>query len=181
MTTDRGLFIGRFQPFHKGHLAVVERLAAQHDEVVLALGSANVSHTLINPFTAGERIEMIVAALKEAGLTNVIVVPIPDLGRNPLWVAHVTSLVPRFSTVYTNNPLPTRLFAEAGFKTAPAPFVQRESFEGTRLRALMVEGGDWRAFVPPAVARVIDGMDVLSRVRDLQVSDGVVEGRESGV
>lgn len=177
--TDRALFIGRFQPFHKGHLAVVERLARQHDEVVLAVGSANVSHTPINPFTAGERLEMITGALREAGLSNVLPVPIPDLGRNPLWVAHVTSLVPRIGTVYTNNPLPARLFAEKGYKVAPAPFVERERYEGTKLRRLMQEDGDWRGLVPPAVARVINEVDGISRLRDLAVSDGVVEGREN--
>lgn len=175
--TDRGLFLGRFQPMHLGHLAVVERLAARHDEVVLAIGSANVSHTRVNPFTAGERIEMVAGALRERGLRDrVHVVPVPDLGRNALWVSHVASLVPRFTTLYTNNPLPARLFNEAGYKVAPAEFVERAAYEGTRIRRLMLENGDWRSLVPKAVAAVVESCGGLERLRDLSVSDGVVEG-----
>lgn len=174
---DRGLFLGRFQPMHLGHLSVVERLVGAHDEVVLAIGSANVSHSKVNPFTAGERIEMIAAALRARGLHDrVHVVPVPDLGRNALWVAHVRSLVPRFTTLYTNNPLPARLFAEAGYRVAPAPFHERGTYEGTRIRSLMLDGGDWQALVPKPVAEVIERENLLGRLRDLSVSDGIVEG-----
>ncbi|HWH09434.1 MAG TPA: nicotinamide-nucleotide adenylyltransferase, partial [Candidatus Thermoplasmatota archaeon] len=121
---DRGLFLGRFQPFHLGHLEATRRLAGRHDELVLAIGSANVSHTPTNPFTGGERVEMARAALAEAGIGNVVVLPVPDLGRNALWAAHVASLVPRFRVVHTNNPLPARLFAEAGYEVAGVPFVE---------------------------------------------------------
>lgn len=134
------------------------------------------SHTPTNPFTGGERVEMARAALAEARIGNVVVVPVPDLGRNALWAAHVSSLVPRFQVVHTNNPLPARLFSEAGFKVAPVPFYDRQRFEGTRIRALLAGDGDWRALVPPAVARVIAEVDGPARMRDLRSPDGVVEG-----
>lgn len=179
---DRGLFLGRFQPMHLGHLSVVKRLVDAHDEVVLAIGSANVSHSQVNPFTAGERVEMIAATLRGEGLHDrVHVVPVPDLGRNALWVSHVRSLVPRFSTLYTNNPLPARLFSEAGYRVAPAPFHERGSFEGTRIRRLMLEGGDWQSLVPEPVAEVIVGERLIERLRDLSVSDGIVEGFDPSV
>lgn len=175
---DRGLFLGRFQPFHLGHLEVARRLAARHDELVLAIGSANVSHTAANPFTGGERVEMARAALAEARVGNVAVVPVPDVGRNALWVAHVASLVPRFRVLHSNNPLPARLFAEAGYEVAPVPFVERGRFEGTRIREGIGRGAAWRDLVPPAVARVIDEVDGPARIRDLLAPDGVVEGRD---
>lgn len=177
--TDRGLFLGRFQPFHLGHLDVVRRLAERHDEVVVALGSANVSHSASNPFTAGERVAMVHGALREAGVANALVVPVPDVGRNAVWVSHVESLVPRFGVLYTNNPLMARLFGEAGRAVAPAPFHERDRYEGTRVRRLMVEGGDWRALVPPAVAAVVDECDGVARLRALAgAADVVVEGRD---
>lgn len=178
---DRGLFIGRFQPFHLGHLDVVERLAREHAEVVVGIGSANVSHTPINPFTGGERVEMIHAALQDAGVRNALVVPVPDIGRNTLWVSHVASLVPRFAALYTNNPLMTRLFQEAGHAVRPAPFHERARFEGTRIRRLMLDGGDWQPLVPKAVARLVGEVDGLQRMRDVARMDGVVEGRDPSV
>ena len=178
---NRGLFLGRFQPFHLGHLEAVRRLAAQHDEVVLAVGSANVSHTPSNPFTGGERVEMARAALLEAGVGNVVVLPVPDLGRNAVWAAHVASLVPRFQVVHTNNPLPARLFAEAGYKVSPVPFVDRGRFEATRIRDAIARGAAWEALVPPAVARIVREVDGPARLRDLAHPDGVVEGRDPSV
>lgn len=177
----RGLFLGRFQPFHLGHLEAARRLASQHDELVLGVGSANVSHTAANPFTGGERVEMARAALGEAGVGNVVVLPVPDVGRNAVWVAHVTSLVPRFQVLYTNNPLPRRLFSEAGYKVAPVPFVERERFEGTRIREGIARGSAWRDLVPRAVAAIVDEVDGPARIRDLLDPDGVVEGRDPGV
>lgn len=180
--SDRGLFIGRYQPFHKGHLDAVKRLAAQHDELVLGIGSANVSHTPTNPFTGGERIEMIGASLRDANVQNAVIVPIPDVGRNAIWVAHVASLVPRFGVIHTNNPLPARLFHEAGYKTSPVPFHDRESYEGTTIRQLILrDDPKWRHLVPTAVARVIDEIDGIARMRGLAHPDSKVEGHDANV
>ncbi len=174
--TDRGLFLGRFQPMHLGHLAVLQRLARQHDEVLVGIGSANVSHTRMNPFTGGERVEMVHEALREAGVSNALVLPIPDIGRNTLWVSHVESLVPRFRVLYTNNPLPARLFRERGHEVAPAPFHEREVYSGTRIREMMTEGDEWMDLLPPAVVRVLRECKGVQRLRDVATPDGAVEG-----
>lgn len=166
MVADRALFIGRFQPFHYGHLHALKWIVEREREVVVAVGSAQFSHSYRNPFTAGERIEMIAAALKEEGLWNrVIVASVPDTdGKHSLWVQLVVSLCPRFKRVYTNEPLTRLLFEEAGFEVIAIPFFKREVFEGTKIRALMAEGGDWRSFVPSAVAKVIDDIRGAERV-----------------
>ena len=162
-------------------LDAVKRLASQHDQLVLGVGSANVSHTVANPFTAGERLEMIQGALKDALVTHVTVVPIPDVGRNALWVAHVASLVPRFRVAHTNNPLPARLFREAGYEVAPVPFFDRVKYEGTRIRQEIAKGDHWKTLVPAAVAKVIAEVDGPARVRELLHPDGVVEGSDPGL
>ncbi len=51
--------IGRFQPFHKGHLEIIKTILKDNDHVIIGIGSAQFSHTLTNPFTAGERYLMI--------------------------------------------------------------------------------------------------------------------------
>ena len=62
----RALFVGRFQPFHYGHLHAIEKILEECDELVLVVGSAQMSHEHDNPFTAGERIEMIRAYAEQA-------------------------------------------------------------------------------------------------------------------
>ena len=109
------LVVGRFQPLHKGHMDVIRKCAEASEHITIGIGSAQYSHTPQNPFTAGERYMMINKALRDEGISNYSIVPIEDLNRYPVWVAHVVSLVPPFKTVYTNNPLTRRLFEEAGF------------------------------------------------------------------
>ncbi len=154
----RGVLIGRFQPFHRGHLAVVReiRTTRPDEALLLGVGSAQASYTWADPFTAGERLELIGAALDEAGVRGVTVVPIPDIDRHAVWVAHVESLLPKFERVYTNNPLTRALFERAGYAVVAPTLVERERFEGAHVRAALAEAGDWKELVPPAIARQLD-------------------------
>ncbi|MEM2915309.1 MAG: adenylyltransferase/cytidyltransferase family protein, partial [Candidatus Bathyarchaeia archaeon] len=61
--SSRALYVGRFQPFHLGHLEAVKYMLRNSKEVIIVIGSAQESHTLTNPFTAGERVYMIRLAL----------------------------------------------------------------------------------------------------------------------
>ena len=123
------LLIGRFQPFHNGHLEVVKSIAKECDRLIIGIGSAQLSHTFENPFTAGERHLMISRAFHDEGLDNFFLVPIVDIYRYSVWVAHVASLVPPFESVYTNNPLTRRLFVEAGYKVRNAPMLRGANIE----------------------------------------------------
>ncbi len=79
----RGLYIGRFQPFHKGHLYSLKWCSDKVDELIIAVGSSDKSFELRNPFTAGERIEIIreniTTEIKEKR-DKIILIPVPDVG-----------------------------------------------------------------------------------------------------
>lgn len=45
-----GLFIGRFQPFHRGHESVVRKMLEECERVIIAIGSAQEFGTITNPF-----------------------------------------------------------------------------------------------------------------------------------
>src|SRR5437762_5293956 len=132
--TGRAFFIGRFQPFHRGHLAMVRRILESNEEIIVGIGSAQYSHTGENPFTAGERYEMIKRALDAEGIHNYHIVPIPDTHVHSVWVSHVTSLVPRFDVVYTNSDLVVRLCRERGLTALSAPLLARERHSGAPVR-----------------------------------------------
>jgi len=169
MTPDdlNALIIGRFQPFHKGHLEVVRKIAKECDSVIIGIGSAQFSHTLDNPFTAGERHLMISRSLREEELKNYFLVPIIDVNRYAVWVAHVASLVPPFKVVYSNNALTRRLFEEAGCEVRASPLYNRESYSGREIRRRMMAGEEWEHLVPQAVARVIEEIGGVARLKDL--------------
>lgn len=166
MARSRALFIGRFQPFHHGHLAMAKRIRERHDELIIGIGSAQYSHTGENPFTAGERYEMIHRALDEAGVGGYNIVPIPDTHVHSVWVSHILSLLPAFETVYTNSPLVIRLFKERGVTVVSLPMETREVLSGTEIRRRMLKGEDWRPLVPRGVAEYIDDIDGVRRIQE---------------
>ena len=168
----RGLYVGRFQPFHRGHEMVVDDISddSDVDEVVVAVGSAQMSHSLRNPFTAGERVSMITKTLEDRK-TTVYAIPIEDLNRNAVWTTHTRSMCPPFEVVYSNNPLIVRLFEEEGAEVRGCPMFERERFSGSEIRRRMLEDGDWRLLVPDAVEDVVDEVEGVQRLRDLDGDD----------
>lgn len=167
----RGLIIGRFQPFHKGHLSVIEQIARQCDSMIIGIGSAQYSHTSENPFTAGERYLMLSRTLERKRISNYYIVPIQDVNRYDVWVSHVESLVPRFKAVFTNNPLTRQLFLERDYKVIPLPFYDRKVYSGREVRKRMILDEDWRALLPRAVAEVIDECNGIERLKTLAGTD----------
>ena len=162
----RGFYIGRFQPFHNGHQSVLERIAGEVDEIIIGIGSAQLSHSQDNPFTAGERVLMITRALASIGCPF-YVIPIEDIKRNALWVAHVRSMTPPFDLCYSSNPLVVQLFREARVPVHSPAMYERETHSGTEIRRRMLEGESWKHLVPPVVATEIDeigGVDRLIRI-----------------
>ena len=166
----RGFYIGRFQPYHNGHHNMVERIAEDVDELVLGIGSAGDSHSVKNPFTAGERIMMITKALVDYDLVT-YAVPIEDLERNSVWVSHVQSMSPDFDVAYSNNPLVIQLFREADVEIRQSPMFNREVLEGTEVRERMINDGDWESLVPEAVVEVVEEINGIERIQMVNDSD----------
>jgi nicotinamide-nucleotide adenylyltransferase len=169
----RALFIGRFQPFHLGHLFILKEILRENEEVIVAIGSAQFSHTVRDPFTAGERFIMIKRACEGAGidLARVHILPIEDIHRHALWVRHLETLVPTFGRVYANEPLTVRLFVEASYEVRKTEMMRRNEYSGSELRRRMIEGLEWRSLVPPGVAEIIEEIDGERRILDISKSD----------
>jgi nicotinamide-nucleotide adenylyltransferase len=181
----RGLFVGRFQPFHRGHLELVRRLVTGPParRLLVAIGSAEESYTWENPFTAGERFEMIARALEEAQVTGVDVVPVADISRHALWVRYLEGLLPPFDRVYSHNPLTLMLFGRAGYATESPPLVDRARFEGVRIREKISRGQAVAELVPEAVGRYLAEIDAAARLKALRPAGpaGPIHRRPAGV
>lgn len=169
----RGLFVGRFQPFHLGHLGAIMDVLEEVDELVIVVGSAQHSHDVDDPFTAGERLVMVRRALEEAGIyySRVWVVPVPDLDLHVMWVSVVEGYTPKFDVVYSNEPLKQRLFTEAGYEVKSIRFHKRKMYSSTDIRKRMVSGEDWEKLVPKCVADFIEEIDGVNRLQDLSKSE----------
>jgi len=171
----RGLYVGRFQPFHLGHLDAIKTVLKSVDELVIVIGSAQYSHNTNNPFTAGERLVMIRHALQDAGVdhSRFWVVPVPDVHLHMLWVSALEGYTPRFDVVFSNEPLTRRLFMEAGYKVKNIGFFERKIYSSTLIREKMVKDESWTTLVPKAVAEFIGEIDGVNRLRDLTRTDKI--------
>lgn len=168
----RALFVGRFQPFHNGHLQAVKEILRDCQEAVIAVGSSQESHAPENLFTVGERIEMIYESIKEAGLAGkVLIVGIPDIKYNALWAKHLMVLSPSFDVVYSNSPLVKQLFKEEGLKVKPLKMVKRKEYDGTHIRAQMLAGKSWKQLLPPAAVKVAMKIKAEERMREVCACD----------
>lgn len=167
-TKPVALFIGRFQPFHNGHLAAVRWIAARSSRVIVAIGSAQKSFEPQNPFSAGERKRMIRWQLRAAGLAEKCrLAAVSDVNDNGKWVRHVDESVPRYDAVYSNNALVKRLMKKAGKKVLSVPFFRKEKFNATRIRARMKQAQKWYDRVPAQVRLILRKIRGEERVRRL--------------
>jgi nicotinamide-nucleotide adenylyltransferase len=171
----RGLYVGRFQPFHLGHLDAIKHILGKAEELVIVIGSAQYSHTVKDPFTAGERLTMIRKALDEAEIdySRVWVVPVPDVHLHMMWVSALEGYTPKFDVVYSNEPLTRRLFTEAGHKVLAIPYFERKFYSSTAVREKMLKDESWEKLVPKSVAVFIREIDGVNRLRDLTKSDRI--------
>lgn len=154
------LFIGRFQPFHKGHLSVVQEALKKTAFLIIGVGSAQYSHTPDNPFTFEERKIMITAALDEAKIAHnsYTLIPLPDIHDNERWVDHVVKLIPPFNQIYTGSPIVKKLFQEhkdhAKFSVVDVKFIH--NINATVIREKMVKRENWDNDVPHAIKKWIE-------------------------
>lgn len=76
---DYAVFIGRFQPLHKGHTAVIDKALSIAKHVIVLVGSANLGRTIRNPFSYDERYQMLDAVYSsEVRRDRLIIQPLND-------------------------------------------------------------------------------------------------------
>jgi nicotinamide-nucleotide adenylyltransferase len=164
----RGLFIGRFQPFHLGHLATIKFALKTVEQLVITVGSADKSHELRNPFTAAERIEMIKGSLdsdNEINITKILIIPVPDINVHALWTNQIDLLVPRYKIVFSNDPFTNILFRERGTKVIEPQLYKRELFSATEIRSRIVNDENWKKLVTPETLKVIQDVYGIRRIK----------------
>ncbi len=163
----KALFIGRFQPFHTGHLFVIQRLSTQYEELIIGIGSSQYHDTSENPFSYEERKQMISKSLEAAGICAYRIVAIPDIHDPPRWVTHVQGIVPNFDVVIANNPFTRKLFSKEGFLVKGTAYFDRKRYSGKEIRRRMIENEPWTDLVPQAVVKIIRQIQGVERVKKL--------------
>ncbi|HSB50526.1 MAG TPA: nicotinamide-nucleotide adenylyltransferase [Nitrosopumilaceae archaeon] len=169
----RALMMGRFQPFHLGHLDLVKQILSECDEVIIAITSSQFNYLEKDPFTAGERIEMIHQSLNDAGIdmSKCFIIPIENQFNIATWAAYLKSILPKFDKVYSGNEYVEMLLADVGIQVIKPKFLERNQYNATNIRKMIVEGKDWQKLVPKAVSNTINKINGVNRLKIISKSD----------
>ncbi|MBY0455013.1 MAG: bifunctional nicotinamide-nucleotide adenylyltransferase/Nudix hydroxylase [Burkholderiaceae bacterium] len=86
---DTAIYIGRFEPVHNGHIALLQHALAHASNVIVVMGSAWQARSPKNPFTWQEREAMLRSALPEADRARLQVLPVRDHYNEAKWIEAV--------------------------------------------------------------------------------------------
>jgi len=161
------LFIGRFQPFHKGHLKIIKEASKKYDEIIIGIGSSQYNNTIDNPFTNKERKRMVDISLKNIGIKNYKIVLIPDIHNPPKWVDHVLSIISEFDVVLSNNVLTKQLFSDKGYIVKETPLYNKDKYSGKVIRSKIKKDEKWENLVPKEVFQIIKKINGINRIKQL--------------
>ena len=165
--------MGRFQPFHLGHLDLVKQILNQCDEVIIAITSSQFNYLEKDPFTAGERIEMIHKTLQTENIdiNKCYVLAIENQFNIATWASYLKASLPKFDRVFSGNPYVAMLLADSGIKVIDPKFLKRDKYNATHIRELIATKSDWENYVPNAVAEIINQINGINRIKTIKKSD----------
>ncbi|AOK62560.1 bifunctional nicotinamide-nucleotide adenylyltransferase/Nudix hydroxylase [Burkholderia ubonensis] len=91
---DALVFIGRFQPPHRGHLNVLKSALSRAERVCVLIGSTDKPRTIKDPFSFDERRQMLASLLDASERDRVTIAPVQDSTYNDGdWVRWVQDAV----------------------------------------------------------------------------------------
>jgi len=159
-----GVFIGRFQPFHKGHLTVIRKMQRECDRIIIILGTPTNIKTINrqNPFTTAERKKMLQIMLKKYCKIPWEINVIKDYNVHKLWLKNLRKKTPKDAIIYSGNRLVRNLCRNNGLKTRAVPHVI--DIHATRIRKLINEGKLWKKYLPKEINAAINKIDINSRL-----------------
>ena len=162
-----GLLIGRFQPFHLGHLDAVLFGLARTENLFICIGSSNKSNERKNPFSAEERREMIVTSIESSIADRIKIFDVPDVGDHEKWTFEIDKTVPKYDIVFTNDEFTRTLFEKREISVISVILKDREKFSGTNIRNLIAYDRNWRDLVPQGTRNVLDSINAKERLQNL--------------
>jgi nicotinamide-nucleotide adenylyltransferase len=162
----KALFVGRFQPFHLGHLKAIKDVLKENEGIVIVIGSAQESRTPGNPFSLEERKRMIEKSLKASGVKDYKICSVKDFNNDEKWAGEIRRLAD-FDVVYTMNPWTERCFRKIGIPVRRHELYGKEKYSGTEIRKRILKNQDWKELVPEGVAKFIRSVKGEERIRKL--------------
>ena len=147
--------VARWQPVHLGHAPVLRAICERAGKAMIGIGSSN-RYNYRCPFTLEETEAMLRLFL--GGWDNFLLVPVPDLDDGPRWRLMVKELFGDQEVFVTANPYVANLMGEDYYLVHPVEFVSevdKVAINGSLVRRMMAQSGDWENLVPGNIAGYI--------------------------
>jgi nicotinamide-nucleotide adenylyltransferase len=157
-----GVYWGRFNPPHKGHIALVKRLVKKVDLLIVAVGNAESKNTKRNPFSGDERVKMLKGYLKEQDIKVEDVVAVED-GNS--WASSIDNLFEKcgkFEILFTDHKTIARL---VGNRVKVVSFERKGDISSTLMRDSIAKGEEWENLTGKSVVSLIRRFDGIARIK----------------
>lgn len=158
----KALFIGRFQPFHNGHLKVIEDILKENERITIVIAGPEKPNEK-NPFSFKEREEMVKRVLGKKEIYYEIR-EITDVNDDDEWNEKIQKLG-KFDVVYSRNLWTIRCLKKIGIPVKKHKFYRRWKNCGREIRKRIIEGKEWEKLVPTEVHEYISKINGEERIR----------------
>jgi nicotinamide-nucleotide adenylyltransferase len=157
------VYIGRFQPFHLGHLKCLKRVREKYRNVIIGIGSAQHERSARNPLSYAERKSIVEAALEGSRLAgdlefdSVFVVPVFDIGADDAWMDTIQMVAGKGKfSIYSNNDWVRSLAERWGVPVEGKMERYGDDIRASTIRAMIQnDNAAWEDLVPAPCAKLL--------------------------
>jgi nicotinamide-nucleotide adenylyltransferase len=160
--------VGRFQPFHNGHMSLILEILKRFDIVKIGIGSVQYFHTQENPFTYEERKDMITLALNETKISSerYQIYPVPDFHDMLRWTMEVLKILGDFDMYFSNSDWTRQLILQSGKQVSAYFKFNFEKFNGTCIRNAILHNESIDDLVPSSVKQYLQKINIYQRFKE---------------
>lgn len=140
------IFLWRFQPFHIGHMSIVDKIFQNDFErLLLIIGSADKSGTEENPWNVQEREEIIRASIPLELQEKIDIALLADVLDDDVWCENLKALLPPEVTLFTGNEWVRSICERHEIQT---DWIESYDIDisGTKIREMIKKGENISAF-----------------------------------
>jgi nicotinamide-nucleotide adenylyltransferase len=161
--------VGRFQPFHKGHLLLIKEILKSSDIIKIGIGSSQYSNTAENPFTYDERKEMLVRTFKAERISEkeYFIYPIPDFHDMYKWTKELMHILGCFDIFYSNNEWIRELILKKGKKLGEMLKFNFKIYNASNIRNLLSQNKPVEELLPKEVEEFIIQINGNQRISEI--------------